>query len=187
MTMQIHHDKHHAAYVTNLNNAIKDYPDLQGKTAEDLICNLNALPEGIRMAVRNNGGGHVNHTMFWEQLKVGVAEPTSGPLFDAINAAFGSMAAFKEAFEQAGLARFGSGWAWLVVNKDGKLEVMSTPNQDNPMMSEYGGLKPILGVDVWEHAYYLKYQNRRADYLKAFWNVVNWEDVARRFEHARKN
>jgi Fe-Mn family superoxide dismutase len=187
LTMQIHHDKHHGAYVTNLNNAIKDYPELQNKTAEDLIRDLGALPESIRAAVRNNGGGHVNHTMFWEQLKIGVPEPTSGPLFDAINAAFGSLAAFKEAFEKAGLARFGSGWAWLVVNKDGKLEIMSTPNQDNPMMSEYGGLKAILGVDVWEHAYYLEYQNRRADYLKAFWNVVNWEDVARRFEQARVN
>lgn len=182
MTMQIHHDKHHAAYVNNLNNALKDYPDLQQKSVEALIADLNALPESIRMAVRNNGGGHVNHTMFWEQLKVGVPEPTSGKLVEAINAAFGSMAGFKEAFEKAGIARFGSGWAWLVVGKDGKLAVMSTPNQDNPLMAEYGGLKPILGVDVWEHAYYLKYQNRRPDYLKAFWNVVNWNDVAARFD-----
>lgn len=182
MTMQIHHDKHHAAYVNNLNNALKDYPDLQQKSVDALIADLNALPESIRMAVRNNGGGHVNHTMFWEQLKVGVPEPTSGKLVEAINAAFGSMAAFKEAFEKAGIARFGSGWAWLVVGKDGKLAVMSTPNQDNPLMAEYGGLKPILGVDVWEHAYYLKYQNRRPDYLKAFWNVVNWNDVAARFD-----
>jgi Fe-Mn family superoxide dismutase len=178
--MQIHHDKHHAAYVNNLNNAVKDYPDLAGKTAEALIKDLNAVPEAIRMAVRNNAGGHVNHTMFWEQLKVGVSEPTSGKLADGINAAFGSMAAFKEAFEKAGATRFGSGWAWLVVGKDGKLAVTSTPNQDNPMMAEYGGLKAILGVDVWEHAYYLKYQNRRPDYLKAFWNVVNWGDVAKR-------
>lgn len=180
-TMQIHHDKHHAAYVNNLNNAVKDHADLAGKSVEDLIRDLNAVPEGIRMAVRNNGGGHVNHTMFWEQLKVGVAEPTSGTLAEAINSAFGSMAAFKEAFEKAGTTRFGSGWAWLVVGKDGKLAVMSTPNQDTPLMAEYGGLKPILGVDVWEHAYYLKYQNRRPDYLKAFWNVVNWDDVAKRF------
>lgn len=180
-TMQIHHDKHHAAYVNNLNNAVKDHADLAGKSVEDLIRDLNAVPEGIRMAVRNNGGGHVNHTMFWEQLKVGVAEPTSGTLAEAINSAFGSMAAFKEAFEKAGTTRFGSGWAWLVVGKDGKLAVMSTPNQDTPIMAEYGGLKPILGVDVWEHAYYLKYQNRRPDYLKAFWNVVNWDDVAKRF------
>jgi len=179
-TMQIHHDKHHATYVNNLNNAVKDLADLAGKSAEDLIKDLNAVPEAIRMAVRNNAGGHVNHTMFWEQLKVGVAEPASGKLADAINAAFGSLAAFKEAFEKAGTTRFGSGWAWLVVGKDGKLAVTSTPNQDNPMMAEYGGLKAILGVDVWEHAYYLKYQNRRPDYLKAFWSVVNWDDVASR-------
>jgi Fe-Mn family superoxide dismutase len=178
--MQIHHDKHHAAYVNNLNNAVKDQADLAAKSAEELIKDLNAVPEAIRMAVRNNAGGHVNHTMFWEQLKVGVAEPTSGKLADAINAAFGSLAAFKEAFEKAGTTRFGSGWAWLVVGKDGKLAVTSTPNQDNPMMAEYGGLKAILGVDVWEHAYYLKYQNRRPDYLKAFWSVVNWDDVASR-------
>jgi Fe-Mn family superoxide dismutase len=176
-TMQIHHDKHHAAYVTNLNNAIKDHSALGGMSAVDLISNLNNVPESIRMAVRNNAGGHVNHTMFWEQLKVGVAEPTSGKLADSINAAFGSMAAFKETFEKAGLGRFGSGWAWLVVGKDGKLAVTSTPNQDSPIME---GIKPLLGCDVWEHAYYLKYQNRRADYLKSFWSVVNWDDVAKR-------
>jgi len=179
-TMQIHHDKHHATYVTNLNNATKDQAGLASKSVTDLITDLNAVPESVRMAVRNNGGGHVNHTQFWEQLKVGVAEPTKGKLADAINTAFGSMAAMKDAFEKAGTTRFGSGWAWLVVGKDGKLAIMSTPNQDNPMMAEYGGLKAILGVDVWEHAYYLKYQNRRADYLKAFWNVVNWDDVAKR-------
>jgi superoxide dismutase, Fe-Mn family len=176
-TMQIHHDKHHAAYVTNLNNALKDQPALQGHTALQLIQNLNDVPEAIRMAVRNNAGGHVNHTMFWEQLKVGTAEPTSGKLADAINSAFGSLAAFKEGFEKAGLGRFGSGWAWLVVGKDGKLAITSTPNQDSPMME---GVTTLLGVDVWEHAYYLKYQNRRADYLKAFWSVVNWDDVAKR-------
>jgi Fe-Mn family superoxide dismutase len=176
-TMQIHHDKHHAAYVTNLNNAIKDHSALVGMSAVDLISNLNNVPESIRMAVRNNAGGHVNHTMFWEQLKVGVAEPTSGKLADGINAAFGSMAAFKETFEKAGLGRFGSGWAWLVVGKDGKLAVTSTPNQDSPIME---GVTPLLGCDVWEHAYYLKYQNRRADYLKSFWSVVNWDDVAKR-------
>ncbi|MCX6018701.1 MAG: superoxide dismutase [Chloroflexi bacterium] len=173
-TMQIHHDKHHAAYVTNLNNALKDQTALQGKSALELIQNLNDVPEAIRMAVRNNAGGHVNHTMFWEQLKVGTAEPT-GALGAAIDAAFGSLASFKEAFEKAGLGRFGSGWAWLVIGKDGKLAISSTPNQDSPLME---GIKPILGVDVWEHAYYLKYQNRRADYLKAFWSVVNWDDVA---------
>jgi Fe-Mn family superoxide dismutase len=175
-TMQIHHDKHHAAYVTNLNNALKDHLSLQGKSAVELIQNLNDVPEAIRMAVRNNGGGHVNHTMFWEQLKVGTAEPT-GSLAAAIDAAFGSLASFKETFEKAGLGRFGSGWAWLVLGKDGKLAVTSTPNQDTPLMD---GIKPLLGADVWEHAYYLKYQNRRADYLKAFWSVVNWDDVAAR-------
>ncbi len=178
-TMQIHHDKHHATYVTNLNNALKGHDDLDGKSAEALIKDLAALPEDVRTAVRNNGGGHVNHTMFWEQLKADVAGP-SGELADAINGAFGSLDAMKVAFEKAGTTRFGSGWAWLVVGKGGKLEIMSTPNQDNPMMAEYGGLKAILGVDVWEHAYYLKYQNKRPDYLKAFWNVVNWDDVAAR-------
>jgi Fe-Mn family superoxide dismutase len=175
-TMQIHHDKHHAAYVTNLNNALKDYPALQGKSALQLIQSLGEVPEAIRGPVRNNAGGHVNHTMFWEQLKVGTAEP-SGKLGDAINAAFGSLAAFKEGFEKAGLGRFGSGWAWLVLGKDGKLAISSTPNQDSPLMD---GITPLLGCDVWEHAYYLKYQNRRADYLKAFWSVVNWDDVAKR-------
>ncbi len=178
-TMQIHHDKHHATYVTNLNNALKDQAALQDKSAEDLIKDLAALPEGIRTAVRNNAGGHVNHTMFWEQLKVSTDGP-SGKLASAINDAFGSLDAMKDAFEKAGLGRFGSGWAWLVVGKDGKLAIMSTPNQDNPMMAEYGGLKAILGVDVWEHAYYLKYQNKRADYLKSFWSVDNWDDLAAR-------
>jgi superoxide dismutase, Fe-Mn family len=176
-TMQIHHDKHHAAYVTNLNNALKDHSALEKHSAVELIQNLNNVPESVRMAVRNNAGGHVNHTMFWEQLKVGVAEPTSGKLFDGITASFGSMASFKETFEKAGLGRFGSGWAWLVIGKDGKLAVSSTPNQDSPLMD---GIKPLLGCDVWEHAYYLKYQNRRADYLKSFWSVVNWDDVAKR-------
>jgi Fe-Mn family superoxide dismutase len=178
--MQIHHDKHHATYVTNLNNALKDQADLQKHSALELIQNLSKVPEAIRGAVRNNAGGHVNHTMFWEQLKVGVSEP-SGALGEAINAAFGSLAAFKEAFEKAGLGRFGSGWAWLV-KKDGKLAIVSTPNQDNPLMDGSGA--PLLGVDVWEHAYYLKYQNKRADYLKAFWSVVNWNDVAKRFAAA---
>ncbi len=180
-TMQIHHDKHHATYVTNLNNALKDQADLQKHSALELIQNLSKVPEAIRGPVRNNAGGHVNHTMFWEQLKVGVAEP-SGALGDAINGAFGSLATFKEAFEKAGLGRFGSGWAWLV-KKDGKLAIVSTPNQDNPLMDGSGA--PLLGVDVWEHAYYLKYQNKRADYLKAFWSVVNWDDVAKRFAAAK--
>ena len=181
-TMEIHHDKHHGAYVTNLNNALANNPELQNKSAEDLIKTLSSLPDTIRTAVRNNGGGHVNHTMFWQQLKKGVKEPSSGKLVDAINGAFGSMTAFKEQFNKAGLGRFGSGWAWLVLGKSGKLEIVSTANQDNPVTD---GLVPLLGCDVWEHAYYLKYQNRRADYLTAFWNVVNWDDVAGRFGSAK--
>lgn len=181
-TMEIHHGKHHAAYVTNLNNALKEYADLQSKSAIELITNVNSVPEAIRTAVRNNAGGHVNHTMFWQQLKKGVAEPVSGKFADALKASFGTMDAFKEQFNKAGLGRFGSGWAWLIVD-GGKLAITSTPNQDSPLMD---GKKPILGCDVWEHAYYLKYQNRRADYLSAFWSVVNWDDVVRRYEEAVK-
>ncbi|MDE3058591.1 MAG: superoxide dismutase [Bacteroidota bacterium] len=180
-TMEIHHDKHHGAYVTNLNNALTGNADLEKKSAEELLKSLSSVPDAIRTAVRNNGGGHVNHTMFWQQLKKGVKEPSSGKLITAINGAFGSLASFKEQFTKAGLGRFGSGWAWLVIGKDGKLAVVSTPNQDNPISD---GQHPLLGCDVWEHAYYLKYQNRRADYLAAFWNVVNWDDVAARFEKA---
>ena len=182
-TMEIHHDKHHGTYVTNLNNALANNPELQNKSAEELVKSLNSLPESIRTAVRNNGGGHVNHTMFWQQLKAGVKEPTSGKLITAVNSVFGSTAAFKEQFNKAGLGRFGSGWAWLVVGKDKKLAIISTANQDNPLTD---GITPILGCDVWEHAYYLKYQNRRADYLAAFWNVVNWSDVSDRFDAASK-
>ena len=182
-TMEIHHDKHHGAYVTNLNNALANNPELQSKSPEELVKSLNSLPEAIRTAVRNNGGGHVNHTMFWQQLKAGVKEPTSGKLIEGINASFGTTAAFKEQFNKAGLGRFGSGWAWLVVGKDKKLAIISTANQDNPITD---GLTPILGCDVWEHAYYLKYQNRRADYLTAFWNVVNWNDIASRLDSASK-
>jgi Fe-Mn family superoxide dismutase len=182
-TMQIHHDKHHGAYVNNLNAALENYPDLQNKSAEDLIKDLNALPEAIRTAVRNNGGGHVNHTMFWQIMgPKGGGEPT-GDLADAINKTFGSFAAFKDAVNKAGAGRFGSGWAWLVLDSAGALKVTSTANQDNPLME---GQTPILGVDVWEHAYYLKYQNRRADYLNAWWNVVNWNEVAQRYAKARK-
>jgi superoxide dismutase, Fe-Mn family len=181
-TMEIHHDKHHAAYITNLNNALKDHADLQSKSSIELISNLNAVPEAIRTAVRNNAGGDVNHAMFWQQLKKGVAEPTSSKLFDVIKTSFGSVEKFKEDFAKAGLTRFGSGWAWLIVDGS-KLAVTSTANQDNPISE---GKKAILGVDVWEHAYYLKYQNRRADYLAAFWNVVNWDDVVARFEQAMK-
>ncbi len=178
-TMQIHHGKHHAAYVTNLNKALESAPALQSKSAEDLIKDLNAVPEGIRMAVRNNGGGHVNHTMFWQIMGPNAGGEPMGSLSDAIQSAFGSLDEFKAKLEAAGVGRFGSGWAWLIVDKDGRLAITSTPNQDNPMMD---GLKPVMGVDVWEHAYYLKYQNRRADYLKAWWNVVNWAEVAKRYE-----
>ena len=182
-TMEIHHDKHHQAYVTNLNNAIKGNAELENKSAEELIKNLNAVPEASRTAVRNNGGGHVNHTMFWQIMTPGGSKQPGGKLADDINAAFGSFDEFKAKFEDAGVKRFGSGWAWLV-KKGGKLEIISTPNQDNPLMSDYGGVFPVLGNDVWEHAYYLNYQNRRPDYLKAWWNVVNWDEVAKRYEQA---
>jgi len=180
-TMEFHHDKHHATYVTNLNNALKDYPDLQGKSAEDLIKDLNAIPEAIRMAVRNNGGGHVNHTFFWEIMTPGGAKVPSGPLADAINSAFGSLDGLKEKVNDAGAKRFGSGWSWLVVS-GGNLEVVSTPNQDSPLME---GKTPLLGVDVWEHAYYIDYRNRRPDYLKAWWETVNWDKIAELYAAAK--
>ncbi len=182
-TMEIHHDKHHAAYVTNLNKAIAGKPDLESKSLEALISNLSAVPEDIRTTVRNNGGGHFNHTLFWRTIGPKAGGAPTGALADEINATFGSFDAFKEKFEAAGLGRFGSGWVWLIVNKAGKLEIVSTPNQDNPLMD---GNKVVFGNDVWEHAYYLKYQNRRADYLKAFWNVVNWNEVAKNYEAAKK-
>src|SRR5712672_226230 len=188
MTMEIHHDKHHAAYVTNVNKAIAGKADLENKSVEDLIKNLSAVPEDIRGAVRNNGGGHANHSFFWKILGPNAGGAPTGKLGDDIKAAFGSFDAFKEKFEAAGVGRFGSGWAWLVVN-NGKLEIVSTANQDNPIMGKaVSGAegKPVLGCDVWEHAYYLKYQNRRADYLKAFWNVVNWAEAAKNYEWARK-
>jgi len=175
-TMEIHHGKHHAAYVNNLNAALEKAPELAGKSAEDLIKDLNAVPEAIRTAVRNNGGGHVNHTMFWQIMGPGAGGAPTGKLGDAINSAFGSFDAFKDMIQKAGATRFGSGWAWLV-EANGKLAVESTANQDNPMME---GKKAIMGVDVWEHAYYLKYQNRRPDYLAAWWNTVNWNEVAKR-------
>jgi Fe-Mn family superoxide dismutase len=181
-TMEIHHDRHHNTYVTNLNNAIDGVAEVEGLSAEELIKNLDKVPEAKRTAVRNNGGGHVNHTMFWEIMGPNGGEPT-GALLDAINAAFGSLDALKEEVNKAGAGRFGSGWAWVVV-KDGKLSVTSTPNQDNPIMDGSG--VPILGVDVWEHAYYLKYQNKRPDYLSAWWNTVNWAAVADRFAAATK-
>ncbi len=176
LTMQIHHGKHHQAYVDNLNKAIAG-TDNENKSLEELV----KISGSISPAVRNNGGGHWNHTFFWESLTANAAGKPSGKLAESIDAAFGSFDAFKEKFSQAGMTRFGSGWAWLIV-KDGKLEVSSTPNQDNPLMdiAEIKGT-PILGADVWEHAYYLKYQNKRADYLAAFWNVVNWDKVTERF------
>jgi Fe-Mn family superoxide dismutase len=175
-TMEIHHGKHHAAYVNNLNNAVKGHADLESKSALDLIKNLAAVPEAIRTPVRNNAGGHVNHSLFWTQIAPGGAKAPTGKLADDIAAKFGSFDEFKAKFEDAGVKRFGSGWVWLV-SKAGALEIISTPNQDNPQMAEYGAT-PILGNDVWEHAYYLTYQNRRPDYLKAWWNVVNWDVVS---------
>jgi Fe-Mn family superoxide dismutase len=176
-TMQIHHGKHHQAYVNNLNAALEKHPNLQSKSAEDLIRDLNSVPEDIRTAVRNNGGGHVNHTLFWKWMAPNAGGAPTGALGDAIKSSFGSFDAFKEQFAKAAAGRFGSGWAWLI-DTAGKLTVESTPNQDNPIMD---GKKPILGVDVWEHAYYLKYQNRRPDYVNAWWNVVNWPEVAKQF------
>jgi len=182
-TMRLHHDKHHATYVTNLNNALKDQSQYASLSAEDLVGRLNEVPESIRTAVRNNGGGHVNHTMFWQIMKPqGGGEPT-GALASAIQSAFGSFDAFKTAFNDAGAKRFGSGWAWLVLDKSGKLSVTSTANQDNPLTD---GLYPVLGNDVWEHAYYLKYQNRRADYVEAFYNVINWDFAAERYKKLMK-
>ena len=181
-TMQIHHDKHHAAYIANLNKAVADFPDLGKKPIEDLLKDLNSVPEKIRTAVRNNGGGHYNHSLFWQLMKKSGGGEPAGDLAKAINAAFGSFATFKDNLAKAGVGQFGSGWAWLVL--DGKeLKIEPSPNQDTPLSS---GKMPLLGVDVWEHAYYLKYQNKRADYLKAFWNVVNWSEVAKHFESAGK-
>jgi|SRR3989344_4093388 len=177
-TMKVHHDKHHAAYINNLNTAIEKYPDLFSKTAEDLILDLNNVPEEIRTVVRNNAGGHVNHSMFWQSMKPNGGGESSDKLAEEISKTFGSFEEFKNKFNDAGLKRFGSGWVWLVLNKEGKLDIISTANQDNPIMD---GNKPILGNDVWEHAYYLKYKNMRVDYLKAWWNVVNWQEVEKRF------
>src|SRR5574341_1181997 len=181
-TMRIHHDKHHAAYVTNLNNALQNQPNLQNKNVEELLRDLNSVPEDIRTAVRNNGGGHANHTMFWLIMAPGAGGAPSGALADAINAKFGSFNDFKEQFTKAAMGRFGSGWAWLSVDRGGNLVLSSTANQDNPLSE---GLQPILGLDVWEHAYYLKYQNRRAEYVEAWWNVVSWDEVSRRYTAAK--
>lgn len=178
-TMEIHHDKHHGTYVTNLNNALKDLPELAAKPVNELIANLSVVPEAIRTVVRNNGGGHSNHTFFWELLTPGGAKAPAGSLAEDINKAFGSFDDFKVKFEAAGLGRFGSGWVWLIKNKSGALEIVSTPNQDSPIMD---GNQPIIGNDVWEHAYYLNYQNRRADYLKAWWSVVNWDVAEKNYQ-----
>jgi superoxide dismutase, Fe-Mn family len=182
-TMHLHHDKHHAAYVNNLNNALANYPDLQSKSAEELIKNLNGLPEAVRMAVRNNGGGHVNHTMFWQIMGPNGGGDPQGAFAEEIRNTFGSLEALKTAFNDAGAKRFGSGWTWLVRASSGELKVVSTANQDNPVSD---GDFPIMGNDVWEHAYYLKYQNRRPDYLAAWWNVINWDEVTRRYEASKQ-
>ncbi len=181
-TMHFHHDNHHNTYVTNLNNALANHPDLQGKSIEDLIGNIDALPEAIRTVVRNNGGGHWNHTFFWGIMGPNAGGEPTGELATAINAAFGDFASFKEKFKAAGTGRFGSGWAWLVAEKDGSLSITSTPNQDTPAME---GKTPVLGLDVWEHAYYLKYQFKRPGYIDAWWNVVNWAKVAEHYAAAK--
>lgn len=181
-TMMIHHDRHHNAYVTKLNDAIAGNAALEGKSIEDLIADLNSIPENIRGAVRNNGGGHANHSLFWEVIGPNGGGQPTGALADAINNELGGFDKFKEDFANAGITRFGSGWAWLSVDKSGKLVVSSTANQDSPIME---GNTPILGMDVWEHAYYLKYQNKRPDYIAAFWNVVNWDEVSKRYSAAK--
>ncbi len=181
-TMEIHHSKHHQTYINNLNNAIKGKADLESKSVEALITNINAIPEDIRNAVRNNGGGHANHAFFWTVIGPNAGGQPKGNVAAAINQAFGSFDAFKEKFTQAALTRLGSGWAWLSVIKAGQVEISSTPNQDSPLTE---GKTPILCIDVWEHAYYLQYQNRRSDYVAAFWNVVNWQEVERRFNSAK--
>jgi Fe-Mn family superoxide dismutase len=182
-TMEIHYTKHHQAYITNLNTALKDHPDLQAKTVNDLIANLNAVPESIRTAVRNNGGGHANHSFFWQIMKPGGGGDPTGVIGQAITAELGGFAAFKEALAKAAMGRFGSGWAWLVAGKDRKLAVTSTANQDSPISD---GQTPLIGIDVWEHAYYLKYQNRRADYVGAWWNTLNWDEINRRYTAVKK-
>jgi Fe-Mn family superoxide dismutase len=180
-TMQLHHDKHHAAYVNNLNAAVKG-TQFENMSVEDVVRHINEVPENIRTAVRNNGGGHVNHSMFWQIMKPNGGGAPTGDLANAINATFGSLDQLKAAFNDAGAKRFGSGWAWLVLDGNSKLQVISTANQDSPFMD---GFYPIMGNDVWEHAYYLKYQNRRPEYLSAWWNVLNWDEIGRRYNLAR--
>ena len=181
-TMEIHHDKHHGAYVTNLNKALEGHVDLQKLSVEELLAKLDTVPEAIRTAVRNNGGGHANHSLFWKIMKKGGGGEPKGDIAEAIKTAFGSFADFKTKFNQAATTRFGSGWAWLMV-QGGKLALESLPNQDSPLIS---GAKPVMGLDVWEHAYYLKYQNRRPEYIEAWWNVVNWDQISENFSHAKK-
>ncbi|HHC8179212.1 TPA: superoxide dismutase [Enterococcus faecium] len=180
-TMHLHHDKHHNTYVTNLNSAIEKYPELGEKTIEELLSDMDAIPTDIKTAVRNNGGGHANHSFFWEIMAPNVGGEPTGEIKEAINEAFGDFSSFKEEFKKAAAGRFGSGWAWLVM-ENGKLAITSTANQDSPLME---GKTPILGLDVWEHAYYLKYKNVRPDYIAAFWNVINWDEVNKRFEAAK--
>jgi superoxide dismutase, Fe-Mn family len=178
-TMEIHHDKHHQTYITNANNALKEHPDLAAKPVETLLADLSAIPESVRTVLRNNAGGHANHSFFWKVIAPNAGGEPKGKLAEAIHATFGSFDAFKEKFQTAGASRFGSGWVWLVVNKSKNLEIITTANQDSPISD---GAKPIIGADVWEHAYYLNYQNRRPDYLKAFWNVVNWNEAEKLFD-----
>lgn len=180
-TMHLHHDKHHNTYVTNLNSAIEKYPELGEKTIEELLSDMDAIPTDIKTAVRNNGGGHANHSFFWEIMAPNAGGKPTGEIKEAINEAFGDFSSFKEEFKKAAAGRFGSGWAWLVM-ENGKLAITSTANQDSPLME---GKTPILGLDVWEHAYYLKYKNVRPDYIAAFWNVINWDEVNKRFEAAK--
>lgn len=182
-TMEIHHTKHHQAYINNVNNAIKGKADLESKTVEQLIANLDSVPEDIRNVVRNNGGGHANHSLFWTVIGPKAGGAPTGDIAAAINQAFGTFDAMKEKFAQAATTRFGSGWAWLSLTKDNKLEISSTANQDSPIME---GKTPLLGIDVWEHAYYLHYQNKRPDYIAAFWSVVNWVEVERRYSVGKK-
>jgi len=181
-TLEIHHDKHHGAYITNLNKALEGHADLQRLDVEQLIAKLDAVPENIRTAVRNNGGGHANHSLFWKIMEKGGGGEPRGEIAEAVQKAFGSFAYFKTKFSQAATTRFGSGWAWLMI-QNGKLVVKSLPNQDSPLMS---GAKPVMGLDVWEHAYYLKYQNRRPEYIEAWWNVVNWDQIAENYAQAKK-
>jgi superoxide dismutase, Fe-Mn family len=181
-TMEIHHDKHHQAYITNANKALEGHPDLAAKPVGELLADLNKVPESIRTVIRNNAGGHSNHTFFWKIIGPNAGGAPKGKLAGAINSTFGSFDQFKEELQKAGVGRFGSGWAWLVVNKEGKLQITSTANQDTPISE---GLKPVIGVDVWEHAYYLLYQNLRPDYIKAWWNVVNWDQAETNFQAAK--